>query len=74
MPEFHASLSQAQVSRLVELVALDRHVSCRVAAVILARRWEERAMEARKLGLSTWRMWDELGMMALRGRARGDFL
>ena len=63
---FHASLSQPMVDKLVALVAEDRGITFEAAQGVLARRWEERAHLSIRAGWSTWLMWDEMGMMALR--------
>ena len=58
------SLSRADVQKLIRMTADVYDVSPRAAAFMLAERWEERAWAARRSGLSSWRMWDRIGLMA----------
>jgi len=53
------------LARVVRAVADEYGWDFHQAAAFLAQRWEAEAMRAKTAGYLTWRIWDEMGMMAL---------
>jgi len=58
-------MTRPMVARVIRAVADERGWDFNQAAAFLAQRWENAAMEAKRNGYLTWRIWDEMGMMAL---------
>ena len=66
------SLNEPQVKRIVEMTAEVENMTFEGAARSLAESWEAQAFACKKVGLSSWKMWDRLGMLALGLSARED--
>ena len=70
----HASLSQAMVNRLVYITAQHYGIRFADARLMLERRWAEEARVRINRNLSTFKMWEEMVVMARRATPWGDLV